>query len=128
MIRKIKYLAESGNTCQLKASVRLPCPYPQVNKIIAITQEANIKSCQLLQTIGMEYIKSFELFNAQQCMYTIDNKLSCISIDKFITDDIPIIISAFNQIGWNKPVTLFERYLKEQEAGERLIWVAHFKG
>ena len=29
------------------------------NKIIAITQEANIKSCQLLQMIGMEHIKSF---------------------------------------------------------------------
>ena len=100
----------------------------KLKQIIAITQKANIKSRQLLQTIGMEYIRSFELFNAQQCMYTIDNKLSCISIDKFITDDIPIIVSAFNQIGWNKPESLFAGYLKEQEAGDRLVWLAHFKG
>lgn len=99
----------------------------KLNQIIAITQEANIKSRQLLQTIGMEYIRSFELFNAQQFLFTIDNKLSCISIDKFITDDIPIIVSAFNQIGWNKPASLFEGYLKEQEAGERLVWMAHVK-
>jgi GNAT superfamily N-acetyltransferase len=58
-------------------------------------------------------------------MYTIDNKLPCISIDKFIRDDIPIIVSAFNQIGWNKPASLFEGYLKEQELGARIVWVAH---
>lgn len=43
------------------------------NEIIAITQEANIKSCQLLKMIGMEYIRSFELFNAKQCLFTIRN-------------------------------------------------------
>ena len=95
------------------------------NKIIAITQEANIKSCQLLQMIGMEHIRSFERFNAQQCLFTIDNKQACIAIDRFMADDIPIIVSAFNQIGWNKPTSLFARYLKEKEAGERLVWVAH---
>ncbi len=35
------------------------------------------------------------------------------------------ISEAFNQIGWNKSPSLFEGYLKEQEAGERLVWVAH---
>ena len=95
------------------------------NKIIAITQEANIKSCQLLQMIGMEHIKSFERFNAQQFLFTIHNKQLCISIDRFMADDIPIIVSAFNQIGWNKPATLFERYLKEQDARERIVWIAH---
>ena len=95
------------------------------NKIIAITQEANIKSCQLLQMIGMEHIKSFERFNAQQCLFIIHNKQLCISIDRLMADDIPIIVSAFNQIGWNKPPSLFEGYLKEKEAGKRLVWVAH---
>jgi GNAT superfamily N-acetyltransferase len=45
-----------------------------------------------------------------------------------IREDIAAISEAFNEIGWNKPATLFERYLKEQEAGERLVWVTHFKG
>ena len=42
-----------------------------------------------------------------------------------MADDIPVIVSAFNQIGWNKPASLFARYLKRQEAGGRLAWVAH---
>ncbi|KJV55109.1 acetyltransferase family protein [Orientia chuto str. Dubai] len=85
------------------------------NKIIAITQEANIKSCQLLQMIGMVHIKSFERFNAQQCLFTIHNKQLCISIDRFMADDIPIIVSVFNQIGWNKPALLFEGYLRSKK-------------
>jgi len=38
-------------------------------------------------------------------------------------DDIPILVEAFNTIGWSKPSSLFEQYLKESEAAERLIWV-----
>lgn len=37
---------------------------------------------------------------------------------------IPEMVSAFSSIGWNKPTALFEEYLKESEAGYRLIWVA----
>ena len=48
-----------------------------------------------------------------------------IQIRALIEKDIAVIYDAFNQIGWNKPVSLFEGYLKEQEAGERLVWVAH---
>ena len=44
-----------------------------------------------------------------------------------IEEDIAIISEAFNAIGWNKPLSLFAGYLKEQEAGERLVWVAQFK-
>jgi GNAT superfamily N-acetyltransferase/NTP pyrophosphatase (non-canonical NTP hydrolase) len=39
-------------------------------------------------------------------------------------DHIQLLSGAFNQIGWHKPSSLFEEYLKEQEAGERLVWVA----
>ncbi len=39
--------------------------------------------------------------------------------------NISKIVAAFNQIGWNKPATLFEAYLKEQKANERYIWVAY---
>lgn len=49
-------------------------------------------------------------------------------IRPLIEEDIVATLKAFNQIGWNKPLSLFEGYLKEQEAGERLVWVAHFKG
>jgi GNAT superfamily N-acetyltransferase len=49
-------------------------------------------------------------------------------IRSFTEEDIKAIVSSFHQIGWNKPASLFKEYLKEQEAGERILWVAHFKG
>ncbi len=48
-----------------------------------------------------------------------------IQIRALIEKDIAVIYDAFNQIGWNKPVSLFEGYLKEQELGARIVWVAH---
>jgi len=51
-----------------------------------------------------------------------------IQIRVLIEKNIAVISDAFNQIGFNKPPSLFEEYLKEQEAGERLVWVAYFKG
>ncbi|PPE03077.1 GNAT family N-acetyltransferase [Holospora curviuscula] len=50
------------------------------------------------------------------------------SIVSLAADHILSISEAFNQIGWNKPESLFEGYLNEQELGARLVWVAHFKG
>ncbi len=44
-----------------------------------------------------------------------------IQICPLIGEDIATISGAFNAIGWNKPLSLFEGYLKEQEAGERLV-------
>lgn len=49
-------------------------------------------------------------------------------IHTLITQEVAVISEAFNQIGWNKPESLFEGYFKEQEAGERIVWVAYFKG
>jgi GNAT superfamily N-acetyltransferase len=51
-----------------------------------------------------------------------------IQIRPLIREDIAAISEAFNAIGWNKPPSLFEKYLMEQELGERIVWVAHFKG
>lgn len=48
-----------------------------------------------------------------------------IQIRPLIREDIVAISEAFRQIGWNKPASLFAGYLKEQEAGERIVWVAH---
>ncbi|MFN9943674.1 MAG: GNAT family N-acetyltransferase, partial [bacterium] len=42
-----------------------------------------------------------------------------------IREDIVAISESFNQIGWNKPPSLFEKYLKEQELGARIVWMAH---
>lgn len=49
-------------------------------------------------------------------------------IHTLISQDVAVISEAFNQIGWHKPTSLFEGYLNEQKADERLVWVAHFKG
>jgi GNAT superfamily N-acetyltransferase len=38
--------------------------------------------------------------------------------------DPPVIAAAFAAIGWAKPREQYERYLAEQEAGERQVWVA----
>jgi GNAT superfamily N-acetyltransferase len=38
--------------------------------------------------------------------------------------DPPVIAAAFAAIGWSKPREQYERYLVEQEAGERQVWVA----
>ena len=38
---------------------------------------------------------------------------------------IPSIVKAFAENNWNKPVSLFKAYLKEQENNERLIWIAY---
>ena len=48
-----------------------------------------------------------------------------IQIRPLIRKDIAVISEAFNQIGWNKPASLFEGYLKEVEQGARLVWMAH---
>lgn len=40
-------------------------------------------------------------------------------------EDIASMTEAFDQISWNKPPSLFEEYLREQDARERLVWVAH---
>jgi GNAT superfamily N-acetyltransferase len=38
--------------------------------------------------------------------------------------DIEEIAAAFHALGWNKPASQYERYLAEQEAGQRTVFVA----
>lgn len=47
-----------------------------------------------------------------------------IQIDFLSAKDIPIITDAFNSVGWNKSIALFEQYLQEAESGNRVIWAA----
>lgn len=42
--------------------------------------------------------------------------------------DIPVIAAAFTQIGWNKPASQYQRYLMEQEAGDRVVLIATVDG
>ena len=42
--------------------------------------------------------------------------------------DIPEITQAFQQLGWNKPASQYERYLIEQSIGTRGVYVALMKG
>jgi GNAT superfamily N-acetyltransferase/NTP pyrophosphatase (non-canonical NTP hydrolase) len=39
-------------------------------------------------------------------------------------ENIATITKAFSLIGWNKPPSLYEKYLHEQQNGERFIWLA----
>jgi len=57
-----------------------------------------------------------------------ENRTNDVLIRPLIREDIVAISEAFNAISWNKPPSLFEKYLMEQELGDRLVWVAHFKG
>jgi len=45
-------------------------------------------------------------------------------IRPLLVDDIAGITQAFKSIDWDKPTALFEEYLKEAEADERVIWLA----
>lgn len=39
--------------------------------LIAVTQEANVRSCRLLEALGMHRIDTFEEFGAVQVMYAV---------------------------------------------------------
>jgi GNAT superfamily N-acetyltransferase len=42
--------------------------------------------------------------------------------------DIPEIAEAFRQLGWNKPASQYEHYLREQEQKVREVYVAFVEG
>jgi hypothetical protein len=46
------------------------------------------------------------------------------TIQRMQRDDAEIISAAFSAIGWNKPVSLYQRYLAEQDDGTRIGYVA----
>jgi ribosomal protein S18 acetylase RimI-like enzyme len=47
-----------------------------------------------------------------------------IEIRQLRETDIAEIAEAFALIGWNKPASQYRRYLNEQEAGKREVWLA----
>lgn len=44
------------------------------------------------------------------------------------SSDPPVIARAFAELGWNKPVTQYETYLREQEEGRRAVRIATLAG
>jgi ribosomal protein S18 acetylase RimI-like enzyme len=54
-------------------------------------------------------------------MSNVSKKLRYASLE---TQDIPLIVAAFTEIGWDKPESIYQQYLKEQENNQRCIWVA----
>lgn len=50
-----------------------------------------------------------------------------INIRELHAQDINVLVDAFARHQWNKPKEIFDGYLKEQQAGNRQIWVAFFK-
>ncbi len=42
--------------------------------------------------------------------------------------DVEPLAAAFAALGWDKPASLYERYLAEQEAGERTVFLAFADG
>lgn len=47
-----------------------------------------------------------------------------IQIRKLHNHDAEIIFSAFDEIGWDKPVSQYQQYFSEQESGARLVLLA----
>ena len=43
-------------------------------------------------------------------------------------EDIPLIVAAFAELGWDKPASLYQQYLTEQENHQRCVWVAFKEG
>lgn len=45
-------------------------------------------------------------------------------IRKLTKEDIPMIVASFAALHWPKPSSTFEKYLQEQQAGIRIMWLA----
>ena len=63
-------------------------------------------------------VKRIEAIQALVSQPTL--KINCL-----IASDIPVLVAAFHEAPWEKPKSLFESYLKDQETGKRCVWVAY---
>lgn len=53
-----------------------------------------------------------------------DHFASSLSFQPLAQNDIPLIVSAFTEIGWSKPASIYQKYWEEQENNQRCVWVA----
>ena len=51
-----------------------------------------------------------------------------LSIRSMVADDPALLFAACASEGWDKPLTLFERYCQEQESGARELLIAEYAG
>lgn len=70
--------------------------------------------------------QSGSLWNAPYPRY--HSPVHSLTLHPLRQEDIDEIAAAFAQIGWNKPAAQFERYLDQQERGERSVIVARSDG
>lgn len=54
--------------------------------------------------------------------------MSELTVRPLEAEDVQPIAAAFAAIGWDKPASQYERYLAEQERGERVVLVAFLDG
>lgn len=54
----------------------------------------------------------------------IQSRIPDLSFKNLSQSHIPLIVSAFSKIGWNKPASLYQKYIEEQKNNQRCVWVA----
>jgi GNAT superfamily N-acetyltransferase len=97
------------------------------------TDENYLKTYQFYKSLGFAPLFNLKpqgyQWNMVYMVKSLDDlckkRTNDVLIRPLIRENIVAISEAFNQIGWNKPASLFEEYLKEQELGARIVWVAH---
>ncbi len=62
------------------------------------------------------------------CKSTLNDFHQKLAISTLNDSDLDEIVSAFKNIGWNKPRSIYEAYLKEQNLNLRVILVLKFNG
>ncbi|MBP9694080.1 MAG: GNAT family N-acetyltransferase [Alphaproteobacteria bacterium] len=99
-------------------------------------QEADenyLKTYQFYKTLGFSPLfnlkpEGYE-WNMVYMLKPLDSfkgdKVNDLSIRPLAPNDIDLMTDAFCKVGWDKPASVFQKYLKEVETGERLVWVAH---
>ena len=61
----------------ITASLNYGFLHLNIGKIIAITQEANSRSCSLLEEVGMSLTDTFIRYDEKQCLYELLNQNQC---------------------------------------------------
>lgn len=96
--------------------------------------ENYLKTYQFYEALGFEPLFNLKPQNYEWNMVYMVKQLDQIQLNSSSTQiiirpfhysDIPLIVEKFAAVNWHKPRTTFEKYWEEQEANERLIWVAY---
>src|SRR3990167_1714067 len=116
----------------------------ELHRLEANIQPDNIRSINLVKNNGFRkegysprYLKinnewrdherwavTLEDFNQNNKVKVIDKLEICTLNDVHIEE----IVSAFKSIGWNKPKSIYETYIKEENQNLRSIFIAKFHG